>query len=128
MSVRIVDRICHRRPREAAKETVTVINPGALLAPLDERIALIEQTFPNWVHVTVDPHFESGNCGWCSPKFPEPTSVRVYGDPRHDDRVNQPLVMVDVCMRCAVNRFTSPIRQAAFESETNADIRVELSA
>ncbi|MGW3992418.1 hypothetical protein ACWEF6_02915 [Amycolatopsis sp. NPDC004772] len=100
--------------------------PGALLAPVDERVAQIEAAFP-YAHVTVDPHFVLGECGWCCPTIPEPASVRVYGDPRHDDRVNQPLEMVEVCQRCAVNP-RGPIWQAAVESKTSADIRVEVSA
>jgi hypothetical protein len=101
--------------------------PGALLAPVDERIQLLEGQF-SYVHVTVDPHFDLGECGWCCPTIPEPSSVRVYGDPRHDDRVNQPLEVVEVCMGCALNPVTSPIRQAAMESKTSDDIRVEVSA
>lgn len=117
-------RIFGHRPAPAE---IPEPRPGALLAPVDERVRQIETAFP-YTHVTVDPHFVLGECDWCCPAVPETASVRVYGDPRHDDRVNQPLEMVEVCMRCALNPRTSPIRQAAMESKTSADVRVEVSA
>jgi hypothetical protein len=100
---------------------------GALLAPVDERVSQIEAAFP-WTHVTVDPHFVLGDCRWCTPTIPEPSSVRVYGDPVHDERVHEPLLMVEVCIRCALDPQASPIRRAAEQSKTSADIRVEVSA
>lgn len=115
-------RQCAATPAE-----IPAPRPGGLLAPVDERVALIEAVFP-WTHVTVDPHFVLEDCGWCDPAVPEQSSVRVYGDPEHDERVNEPLEVVEVCIRCALNPRTSPIRQAAIESKTSADIRVEVCA
>lgn len=117
-------RRCHPVP---ALVLIPVPRPGALLAPVDERVGQIEAAFP-YVHLTVDPHFVLGDCGWCTPSVPEPSSVRVYGDPVHDERVNKPLLMVEVCIRCALDPQASPIRRAAEESKTSADIRVEVSA
>lgn len=115
--------IFHRR--HPAPGLIPVPRPGALLAPVDERVSQIEAAFP-WTHVTVDPHFVLGDCRWCDPIIPEPSSVRVYGDPRHDERVHEPLLMVEVCIRCALDPQASPIRRAAMESKTSADIKVEV--
>ena len=97
--------------------------PRALLAPVDERIAQIEAAF-NYVHVTKDPHFEPVDCEWCDGQ--ETTSVRVYGDPIHDEHVESPLDMAEVGMRCAL-KPRGPIWQAGYESRTDKDIRVEVA-
>lgn len=117
-------RVCRRA---AAPEQIPA-QPGRLdlLPPIDARIALLEARF-RYIHVTVDPHFEIADCGWCALDPAELASVAVYGDPVHDLHVENPLTCERVCLRCALNP-RGPIWQAGYESRTDRDIRVELIA
>ena len=108
-----------RRPAEP-----TVPAPRALIAPVDTRIAQLLGTF-NYIHVTVDPHFIPEDCEWCHGQGT--TSVRVYGDPIHDEHVQCPLEEEAVCLACAL-KPRGPIWQAGYESRTDRDIRVEVCA
>lgn len=109
----------HRAAVEAAQRA-GIPEPRALLAPVDERIAQLEQAF-NYVHVTVDTHFvpEDCECG------EETTAVRVYGDPIHDEHVDSPITITEVGMRCALSTH-GPIRRAGSEAGTDSDIKIEV--
>jgi hypothetical protein len=117
-----------RRCRRATEPAEIPVQPSrlALLPPVDARIALLEAKF-SYVHVTVDPHFEVSDCGWCALDPAELASVAVYGDPVHDDAPMVPLVEERVCLGCAL-KDQGPIWQAGYESRSDRDIRVELMA
>jgi hypothetical protein len=104
------------------------VQPGRLqlLPPVDARIALLQAKF-SYIHVTIDPHFEPVDCGWCALDPGELASVAVYGDPVHDEHVENPLVWERVCLKCALNP-KGPIWQAGYEARSDRDIRVEVIA
>ena len=120
MTARLVDLLHRRRP--AVSFVPDQMQPRALIAPVDERIAQLRVAF-SYVHVTVDPAFvpEDCECGEGT------TSVRVYGDPEHDEHVQCPLVEEVACMACAL-KPQGPIWQAGSESRSDRDIRVEVCA
>lgn len=117
-------RVCRR----ATVPTQIPAQPGrlTLLPPIDQRIALLEAKF-RYIHVTVDPHFELVDCGWCALDPAELASVAVYGDPVHDLHVQAALELEFVCLVCAL-KDRGPIWQAGYESRTDRDIRVEVIA
>lgn len=124
MTVRIRHR--RRRPATAAKAAAAnaaeIPAPRSLLAPVDERIAQLEDAF-GYIHVTIDSHFVPEDCEWCDGQ--ETTSARVYGAEIHDEHVECPLEMAEVGMRCALNP-RGPIWQAGCESRSDRDIQVEV--
>lgn len=122
MTARITDLLHLRRPAVAFVPDQT--QPHALIAPVDARIEQLNSTF-SYVHVTVDPAFEPEDCEWCDGQGT--TSVRVYGDPEHDEHVQSPLEIEAVCMACALKPH-GPIWQAGTESRSDRDIRVEVCA
>lgn len=105
-------------PVQGTPETVS------LLDPVDARISQLEKAF-RYVHVTIDPHFIPADCDWCDGQ--ETTSVRIYGDPIHDEHVQAPIDTEEVGMRCALKK-RGPIWQAGYESRTDKDIKVEVCA
>jgi hypothetical protein len=123
MSTRIVDMLHLRRP-PAVAFVPDQTQPRALIAPVDTRIGQLMSTF-RYVHVTVDPHFEPVDCEWCDGQGT--TSVRVYGAELHDEHVECPLEMAEVCLACAL-KTRGPIWQAGTESRSDRDIQVEVCA
>ena len=123
MTTRLVDLLHLRRPAAVAF-VPDQTQPHALIAPVDTRIAQLMSTF-RYVHVTVDPHFVPEDCEWCDGQGT--TSVRVYGDPEHDEHVQNPLEVEAVCLACALKPH-GPIWQAGTESRSDRDIRVEVCA
>jgi len=123
MSTRFVDLLHRRRPvAEAFVPDQT--KPLALIGPVDDRIAQLRAAF-SYVHVSIDPGFEPADCEWCDGQGT--TSVRVYGDPEHDEHVQNPLIEETVCLACAL-KPRGPIWQAGTESRSDRDIRVEVCA
>lgn len=122
MTARIADLLRRRTPAVSFVPDQT--QPNALIAPVDVRIAQLREAF-SFVHVTVDPSFVPEDCEWCDGQGT--TSVRVYGDPEHDEHVQCPLEEAAVCMACAL-KARGPIWQAGTESRSDRDIRVEVCA
>jgi hypothetical protein len=114
----------HRRRSPAVAFVPDQTQPRALIAPVDERIAQLMAAF-RYVHVTVDPHFVPADCEWCDGQGT--TSVRVYGDPDHDEHVQSPFEEEAVCLACALKAH-GPIWQAGYEARSDRDIRVEVCA
>jgi hypothetical protein len=79
------------------------LGPNDLMPELSVRIRLLEQLGGPQAIVEVDPAFVPSACTWCSPGRPGVTSVRVFGNPREFD-VHRPLLVVDVCLQCALGR------------------------
>jgi len=123
MTARLVD-LLHRRRPVAEGVVPDQTKPYALIGLVDARIAQLKSTF-RYVHVTVDPAFVPEDCEWCDGQGT--TSVRVYGDPEHDEHVQNPLIEEAVCLACALKPH-GPIWQAGTESRSDRDVRVEVCA
>lgn len=123
MSARILDlhaggsrlaRMCTAAFSWARRGPVTIpdraaagTGPDDLMPALATRIRLLEQTAARWprrrIELTTDAGFLPRECPWCRPEHQRITSVRVWGDPDTRRRdVFQPLLVVAVCLQCAL--------------------------